>query len=186
MPIWAWIVIAVVVIVVIAAIAWAVAQRRRRQGLQDQFGPEYERTLNERSSRREAESDLEDRRRRREALDIRPLSPAARSRYTDEWRAVQARFVDDPDVAVREAHSLVLRVMQDRGYPMDDFDQRAADISVDHPDVVQEYRSAHEISTLAERGQAGTEDLRRATVHYRSLFEQLLGDDEGAESRAAP
>jgi hypothetical protein len=184
MPIWAWIIIAVLVIVVIAAIAWGAAQRRRRQGLQEQFGPEYDRAVQERSSRREAESDLEERRRRREALDIRPLSPAARARYSDEWRAVQARFVDDPAVAVREAHSLVLRVMQDRGYPMDDFDQRAADISVDHPEVVQEYRAAHDITTRNEQGQAGTEDLRRATVHYRSLFEQLLGED--TESRAAP
>jgi hypothetical protein len=184
MPVWVWISIIVVAIVVLAAIVWMLSKRRKREALQGQFGPEYDRTVRERDSRRAAESELQERQRRREEFEIRPLAPLARARYADEWGGVQAKFVDDPGTAVQDANGLVLRVMGDRGYPMEEFDQRAADISVDHPDVVENYRAAHHISLLNGDGRASTEDLRRAMVHYRSLFEELLGE-EARESRAA-
>jgi hypothetical protein len=182
MPAWAWILILVVAVVVIAAIAWSISRKRRRDGLREQFGPEYERTVNERESRRAAESELQDRRERREQLDIRPLTPAAQSRYAADWRNVQGRFVDDPGNAVRGAQSLVLAMLKERGYPMDDFEQRAADISVDHPVVVDNYRSAYRISRMNDDGSAGTEDLRQAMVHYRTLFEELLGDERTTDT----
>src|SRR5439155_6404839 len=130
--------------------------------LQEQFGPEYNRVLDDSESRREAEGELTERERRREELDIRPLPSVARRRYLAAWQTAQARFVDTPEDAVREADRLVTDVMQRRGYPMRDFDRRAADISVDHPHVVQNYRSAHAISVRIGEGEAGTEDLRKA------------------------
>jgi hypothetical protein len=169
-----WIVLAVVVVVILAGIAWAAAKRRRSSQLQGRFGPEYERTLDESGSRREAESELAARQKRRDKLDIRPLRAASRDRYAESWRGVQTAFVDDPRGAVRDADGLVGRVMQERGYPMDDFEQQAADVSVDHPDVVSNYRSAHDISLRNDDGEATTEDLRQAMVHYRALFEELL------------
>ena len=184
MPAWAWIVIIVLAIVVVASIVWMLMKQRRREALRGRFGPEYDRTVRERDSRRAAESELQDRERRREELEIRQLAPVARARYADEWGGVQAKFVDDPGTAVLDANGLVLRVMGDRGYPMEEFEQRAADISVDHPDVVENYRAAYRIVVLDGDGRAGTEDLRQAMVHYRSLFEELLGD-EATESRAA-
>jgi hypothetical protein len=185
MPAWAWVVVAVVVIVVIALAVWAAMRKRRTESLRQQFGSEYDRTVEETGGARDAESELEERRRRREELDIRPLAPGARQRYADEWRAVQARFVDDPSGAVTQADTLVTQVMRERGYPMDDFDQRAADVSVDHPGVVGDYRAAHDISTRSADGDAETEDLRQAMVHYRALFEDLLEEDAGGETRVA-
>jgi hypothetical protein len=179
MPAWLWVVIAVVVIAAIALAVWAAMRRRRTENLRRQFGPEYDRTVDETGGPRDAESELERRRRRREDLDIRPLAPDARRRYAEEWRILQARFVDDPAGAVAQADTLVTEVMRERGYPMDDFDQRAADVSVDHPEVVGDYRSAHDISTRSANGQADTEDLRQAMVHHRALFEQLLEEDRG-------
>src|SRR5207249_3861327 len=117
-----------------------------------------------------------ERARRRDELDIRPVNSAARDRYLEEWRVVQARFVDAPAEAVRDADGLVGRVMGDMGYPMGDFEQRQADVSVDHPVVVENYRAAHAISVRNDGGSASTEDLRQAMVHYRALFEDLLGD----------
>jgi hypothetical protein len=184
MPAWAWIAIIVLAIVAVASIIWILTKQRKREALRGKFGPEYDRTVQERDSRRAAESELQDRQRRRQELEIRPLAPVARARYVDEWGAVQAKFVDDPGTAVLDANGLVLRVMGDRGYPMEEFEQRAADISVDHPDVVENYRAAYQIAVLDGDGRAGTEDLRQAMVHYRSLFEELLGD-EASESRAA-
>jgi len=184
MPTWAWIVIIVLAVVVVAAIVWVLVKRRKREELRGTFGPEYDRTVRERDSRRAAESELQERQRRREELDIRPLAPLARTRYADEWTGVQAKFVDDPGTAVVDANGLVLRVMVDRGYPMEEFEQRAADISVDHPNVVEHYRAAHRISQLNGDERAGTEDLRQAMVHYRALFEELLGDED-SEARAA-
>jgi hypothetical protein len=184
MPTWTWVLIIALAIVVLAAIAWVLVKRRRRRALQGTFGPEYDRTVRERDSRRAAESELQERQRRREELKIRSLTPLARTRYADEWHGVQAKFVDDPGNAVVDANGLVLRVMGDRGYPMEEFEQRAADISVDHPDVVEHYRAAYRISLRNGDGRASTEDLRQAMVHYRSLFEELLGD-EADESRAA-
>ena len=123
---------------------------------------------------------------RRDQFEIRDLEPAARDRYAERWRAAQRRFVDQPGPAVGEADALVMEVMRDRGYPVaDEFDQRAADISVDHPEVVEHYRAAHGISGRATAGEASTEDLRQAMVHFRELFVELLGEDDGP-GRSAP
>jgi hypothetical protein len=127
--------------------------------------------------RRGAESELEGRQKRRAQLDIRPLDPAARLRYAEQWRQVQERFVDSPSVAVGEADVLVIEVMRDRGYPMEDFETRVQDVSVDHPHVVENYRAAHRISQANERGEASTEDLRQAMVHCRTLFQELLATE---------
>jgi hypothetical protein len=171
---WLLIVLVVVVVVLAAVVAWALVGKRRTQRLRSQFGPEYDRAMTEADNRRSAESELEARRRRREDLDIRPLSPEARERYARSWRDAQARFVDAPAEAIRQADALTMEVMRERGYPVDDFDQRSADISVDHPDVVENYRAAHGISMASEHGKASTEDLRQGMVHYRALFEELL------------
>lgn len=172
MDTWVWIVIAAAVVLVVLLAIWWTAQRKRRTShLQEGFGPEYDRTVEERGSRRKAESELEDREKRREELDIKPLAPGSRDRFADRWSTVQERFVDDPRSALREAHTLVVEVMRERGYPTDDFEQRAADVSVDHPHVVENYRSAHAIT---ERDDADTEDQRQAMVHYRALFDELL------------
>jgi hypothetical protein len=185
MPAWGWIVIVAAMLVVVAVI-WAVMSRRRTAGLRQTFGPEYDRTVKETDGRRKAESELAARRERREELDIRPLTPAARSRYEDGWRQVQMAFVDDPSRALGDADEVVILVMRERGYPMDDFDQRASDLSVDHPDVVQNYRAAHGIAMANGQGRASTEDLRQAMVHYRSLFEELLGDGTGGDGQEMP
>ncbi len=183
---WMWIVIAVAVIAVVAMVAWAASRRRRTQRLQDRFGPEYERVVDQRGDRRSAESELIERERRREELELRPLTTAARNRYAARWQRTQAEFVDAPVDAVREADRLVTEVMTDRGYPMNDFDRRAADISVDHADLVDNYRSAHDIAVRsADAGDASTEDLRQAMVHYRALFEELLSADDDQEVRQA-
>ena len=181
MPGWGWILIVVAAVVLIAIIAWVAARSRRSKQLQEGFGPEYERTVERSGDRRAAESELEARRERREELDIRALQPAARERYVSAWHQTQARFVDAPADALTEADSLVTSVMAERGYPMEDFDQRSADVSVDHPTVVENYRAAHAISTASGRGQASTEDMRQAMVHYRALFEELVdgGTDGG-------
>jgi hypothetical protein len=190
MDTWVWIVIIAAIILVVLAIAYVVSTGRRRRGLQDRFGPEYDRTVESADSRRKAEADLRDREQRHEELDIRELSPAARDRYSEQWRVVQTRFVDAPGDAVREADSLVQHVMRDRGYPVDDFETRAGVVSVDHPHVVENYRAAHGVWAANERGQATTEDLRQSLVHYRSLFEELLGrgaaDEPLSRDEAAP
>ena len=178
-----WIIVAIVVVLILAAV-FAVAQRRRRtQALQGRFGPEYDRTIERADSRRKAEAELREREERREQLDIRPLSAASRERFASSWEMTQRRFIDDPTGAVSEAHRLVIAVMRERGYPMDDFDQRAADISVDHPELVENYRAAHGISQRSESGQASTEELRQAALHYRSLFDELLGTADDAPAR---
>jgi len=174
MDTWIWIVIIVAVVVVLALVALSTMRTRRTRDLKEGFGPEYDRTVDDAGSRRRAEAELAERRQHREELDIRPLSPGARERYSSAWQTTQARFVDDPGSAVTEADRLVQEVMPERGYPTDDFDQRSADISVDHPHLVENYRAAHEISLRNDRGEASTEDLRQSLVHYRSLFEQLL------------
>lgn len=184
MPIWVWIVIAVVVVIVVAALIAAARSRRRSERIRGRFGPEYDRTVEHLGNRRRAESELSERERRREELDIRPLQPAARDRYIQSWRDVQIRFVDMPSESVRQADALVIQVMRDRGYPMEDFEQRAADVSVDHPRVVEDYRTAHAISQANDGGRATTEDLRRAMVHYRTLFEELLETTGGPAGRA--
>ena len=174
MPGWVWIVIAIAAVVVLAVIVWSALRTRRTRTLKEGFGPEYDRTVADAPSKREAEAELSDRQKRREELDVKPLSPGARERYVELWQATQARFVDDPGGAITEADLLIQQVMRERGYPVEDFEQRAADVSVDHPDVVNNYRAAHGISIAHERERASTEDLRRAMVHYRSLFDDLL------------
>jgi hypothetical protein len=186
MPSWAWILIAVAVaLVLLALIASVLTRNRRSSRLQEQFGPEYDRTVDEAGRKRDAEAELAERARQRERLDIIPLQPEAQRRYSRSWTDVQGRFVDDPPGAVNDADGLVTDVMRERGYPIDDFDQRAADISVDHPEVVENYRAAHAIYLKSDRGDAGTEDLRQAFVHYRALFEELLETREpsGQEAR---
>jgi hypothetical protein len=173
MPTWAWILIAVAVVLV-AALALVALMRQRTARLRQRFGPEYDRTVEKRGGRRQAEAELGSRVERRERLEIRPLSAEAGQRYMESWRHVQANFVDDPGRAVTGADQLIGSVMRERGYPMDDFERRADDISVDHPAVVERYRSGHGIATKNEKGQATTEDLRQAIKHYRALFEELL------------
>ncbi len=177
MPTWAWVVIAVGAVALMALLAASFLMRRRTGRLRDRFGPEYDRMV-ERRGRRPAEAELDSRVERRRQLDIRPLSPAAREHYRESWAKVQAEFVDDPAGAVGAADQLVGSAMSERGYPMDDFEQRAADISVDHPQVVERYRSAHGIAQKNEDGSATTEDLRQAMQHYRALFEELLEQAE--------
>jgi len=172
-----YIIIAVVAVVVIA-IAIVASQRAKSARLQKRFGTEYERTVRTTGDRAEAEKELAAREARVRKLHIEELPAGARDRYTEEWRTVQTRFVDEPQSAVGEADRLVSNVMRDRGYPMEDFDQRVADISPDHPDVVENYRSAHAIAARTETGEVTTEDLRQAMVHYRTLFNDLLGTDE--------
>jgi hypothetical protein len=173
------IVIAIVVVVIVvlaigAAVAMIGKRKRDSKKLKGRFGPEYDRALEQHGGRKEAEGKLKEREDRRKGLDIRPLEPAQQEHFAGEWRTVQARFVDAPQQAVRESDHLVREVMRQRGYPVDDFNQRADDISVDHPHVVENYRAAGAIAERNERGEASTEDLRQATVHYRALFEDLL------------
>jgi hypothetical protein len=178
MDTWVWIVIAIVVVALFGLAVWVMRTQRRTNSLRQQFGPEYDRTFELAESRRDAENELSARRERRAALDIRSLTPSARDRYADAWRDVQTGFVDEPTESLVEAGRLVLIVMRERGYPMDDFEQRVADISVDHAEVVEHYRAAHAISDDAEDQRVTTEDMRQGLVHYRALFEDLLGADE--------
>lgn len=189
MPGWSWLVIAVVVVAVIALVAvlaTSAARRKRTERLEGHFGPEYERTVDEAGDQRAAEKELVARERRRQKLDIVALHPEARARYDDHWRTVQTGFVDNPSAAVGDADRLVTMVMRERGYPVDDFDQRIADVSVDHPDVVEHYRAAHTLHLAQEQGDIGVEAQREAFVHYRALFERLLetsNEDTPKEAR---
>lgn len=177
----------IVVGVIVAAIAvWVSLRKRRTERLRAQFGrAEYERTLKEDGNRRQAEAGLKERNERVESLAIRPLAPADRARFVESWGRIQARFVDGPGGAVTEADQLLGDVMSTRGYPVADFDQRAADISVDHPMVLQNYRTAHEIAVRQAQGKANTEDLRQAMIHYRTLFEELVSGPELASAKVA-
>jgi hypothetical protein len=169
------IVIALVVIAAIAAIAiWFWTQRNRSEHLRERFGPEYERVVDRVGDRKQAENVLASHEKRVEKLQIRELGEAERDRYSTAWSSAQAQFVDDPGGAIRQADTLVIEVMQARGYPMGDFERRAADVSVDHPRTVSDYRTAHEIAQRQQRGEASTEDLRSAMLCYRSLFDDLL------------
>ncbi len=183
MDTWVWIGIVAAIVIVVALIAWAATRKRRTDELRDRFGPEYDRALSRDGSRREGESELRERVERHDALNILPLSPDTASRYRQEWRDVQMRFVDAPEESLRRADGLITEVMQRRGYPMSDFEQRSADLSVDHAQTVQDYRAAHAVSVQTSRGQASTEDQRQAMVHYRALFDDMLGT--GAETNGA-
>jgi hypothetical protein len=175
MATWVWVVIAVAALIVVVLAVWAFARMKRTRSLREGFGREYDRTVEHAGDRRAGERELLHRQERHDALDIRPLSPETRERFVQQWQVTQTRFVDDPSGAVIEADRLVQQVMKERGYPTDDFEQRAADISVEHPELVERYRTAHGIAQTNERGQASTEDLRQSVRHYRSLFEELLG-----------
>ncbi|MFZ3369440.1 MAG: hypothetical protein WA239_20190, partial [Candidatus Sulfotelmatobacter sp.] len=161
---------------IIAVLAWLYVRKRRSTtaDLRQRFGPEYERAVREHGSGRKAEAKLADREKRVEKLNIRALDPMEHERFLKRWESLQSRFVDSPKGAVTEADDLVSSLMKTRGYPVSDFDQRAADISVDHPRVVENYRSAHEIALRLGKNAATTEDLRTAMIHYRSLFEELV------------
>jgi hypothetical protein len=176
----------VLAVVVVAVIGFILIRKRRSQQLRERFGPEYDRVLKKEGEVRAAEGVLEMRAKRRAKFEIHPLPADTRADLAERWRVVQSQFVDDPKGSVSRADQLVIELMAARGYPMADFDQRAADISVDHPVVVQNYRAAHEIALRHARGQASTEDMRKAMVHYRSLFEELLSDSipERKEARA--
>lgn len=167
-------IVVVVVVILVAIAAVAIARRQRSKKLKEKYGSEYERLAEQTGSDKEAEQKLKEREERRKGLDIKSLSPESRERYAGEWRRLQAQFVDEPEEAVRGSDELVTEVMRERGYPVDDFDQRTADVSVDHPGVVENYRSARDIAERSRRGEASTEELRQATVHYRSLFDELL------------
>jgi len=177
------IIVAVVIIAILIAAVWWYSMRQRSAKLQEKFGPEYERTVAEKGDTRKAEDELTDRQKRVSKLEIKPLAADERRRFNDEWRAVQARFVDDPSAAVRDADTLVGRVMEARGYPVGDFEQRAADVSVDHPTVLEHYRAAHAVALRHAQGQASTEDLRQAMVNYRALFDELLEEQQTVETR---
>ena len=176
--------VVIVALIVIAAIAYSASRKRRSLRLKQRFGPEYDRVLKQEGDPRKAEGVLEFRQKRREKFKIRPLTAADKSSFDIRWREVQARFVDDPRGAVTVADSLVTDVMQARGYPIGEFDQRAADLSVDYPVIVDNYRAAHTIALRHSAGQASTEDLRQAMVHYRTLFEELL-DEKHSERKGA-
>ncbi|WP_067177166.1 hypothetical protein [Microtetraspora niveoalba] len=178
----AWLVVAIAIVVVILAVGYVMMTNlNRRRRLQDRFGPEYERTVRERDSRREAEEELRAREQRHSRLDLRPLTQEARNSYARKWSEVQERFVDAPGFAVTEADTLVTSVMGDRGYPTENFEQRLSDLSVEHASTLDHYRKAHDISRRAARRDATTEELRQAMVHYRALFQELL-DEVPAES----
>jgi hypothetical protein len=179
MPVWGWVVLGVAVIVVVVLAGLLVAANRRTAALRRRFGPEYDRTVAATGDKRDAETNLEERQDRRSQLPIRALTPMARERYQRDWRTVQSQFVDDPTGAVAGADRLLQLVMRERGYPVEDFDQRAEDLSVDHPDVVQNYRQGHRLATGTDRHEeTSTEDLRQAMWHYRALFEELVEPTE--------
>lgn len=181
---WIWVIVVLCVLAIVGLIAWAIWERRRHVELRDSFGAEYDRTVSQMGSVREAESELEARRERRSSYDIRPLSTAARDRYVERWRMIEQRFVASPVDAIRDADVLVAEVMQERGYPAQrDFEQRVADLSVDHAGLVDRYRSARGAARAAERGEANTEELRRAMIDYRSLIDELLEDEVGVRAR---
>lgn len=177
------IVVVVVAIIVALAVAWLVRQRRRQSHLRKQFGPEYDRTVAAVGTGGKAAAVLEQREKRVSTYHIRPLTEDERRRFSEAWQRTQAKFVDDPASAVTEADALVTEVMTARGYPMADFDRRAEDLTVEHATVVQHYRAARDIVARHARGEANTEDLRQALVHYRALFADLLNGRSEAEAR---
>ncbi|MGH9501761.1 MAG: hypothetical protein ACRD20_02815 [Terriglobales bacterium] len=166
--------VAIAVVAIVAVVGFLLMRKRRSKLLHERFGPEYDRVVSKEGDVRRGEDVLEFRAKRREKITVKPLSPTERADFASRWADVQLQFVDDPRGTVSRADELLNQVLQARGYPVADFDQRAADISVDHPVVVENYRVAHEIALRHSRGQASTEDLRKAMVHYRSLFDELV------------
>jgi hypothetical protein len=184
MATWLWVILIIAAIAVIVLVAAAVTRRRRSERLRSGFGPEYERTVQRTGDTAQAEADLRERQRRHDELELHRLDPRARKRFVDAWQVTQAEFVDDPATAIQDADRLIQSVMRDRGYPVDDFDDRAAIISVDHPVVVERYRRAHTIVMGNPRGDADTEALRQAMHDYRALFDELIEDDVPQNVRA--
>src|SRR5664279_2985070 len=178
-------VVVVVLVVVVAIVLYARKRKNTTAGLKNRFGPEYDRAVRQHGSERKAEAKLADREMRVDVMKLRDLDVTERERYLAQWQAVQSRFVDFPKGAVTEADELVCSLMQRRGYPVTEFDQRAADISFDHPLVVENYRSAHNIALRLGRGEASTEELRTAMIHYRSLFDELVQVQTPADRRVA-
>ena len=174
------IVLLIVAALVVAGLAFTMVRKRQGERLQHKFGSEYEHQVEASGSRAKAEAELLKREHRHKKLDIRPLPAEQREAFRDNWKDVQARFVDDPQRAIALADALVAEVMSARGYPVESFEQRAADISVDNPQIVENYRAAHTIAVRHGEGKADTEDLRAAMIGYRKLFEELLGADERA------
>lgn len=170
------IVLVVVLLVIIVAALLAVRASRRRK-LQKTFGPEYDRVVADTGSRTDAEKELRDREKRHSELELKELSPESRAQYSASWEEVQIQFVDNPEQAVATADDLTTRLIAERGYPTGDYDEQLANLSVEHARTLGHYRDAHEISRRSERGEAGTEDLRQALVHYRALFADLLGEN---------
>lgn len=171
------VVVIVIVVLVLAALAAVAVVASRRRALKQRFGPEYDRAVAEQDSRSAAERELRDRERRHAQLELTPLSPESRARYAAAWEELQVRFVDSPADTVGDADELVGRLIAERGYPTGDFDEQIAHLSVEHARTLTHYRDAHEIRLRNERGEATTEELRQALVHYRALFADLLGED---------
>lgn len=172
------VVLTAIVLLVIGGLLGVVFSRRQRtKNLQKQFGSEYQRMVNEVGDQRQAEAELQARVDHVKSLEIQPLSEEETGRFAHEWRLTQAKFVDEPVVAIQEADRLIKRVMSAKGYPVEDFDQRAADISVDYPDLVVHYRGMRDIAYRSEHEEVNTEEMRQAMVHCRALFEELLGID---------
>lgn len=182
-------IIILLLIVLVAVVAVLFLKKRKSEQLQDKFGPEYKRAVEDAGDPRKAEAELVNRQKRVQSFSIRPLLPGDRERFASSWQKIQAEFVDDPQGSITHADALLGDVMAARGYPVSDFEQRSADLSVDYPEVVQNYRAAHDIAVRHERGEASTEDLRQAMIHYRDLFEELTeeGDaNRGSSSESAP
>jgi FtsZ-interacting cell division protein ZipA len=178
------IIIVAVVIIALLIVGFLLMQRRRTEKLQSNFGPEYDRALRETGDKRKAEAELAERQKRVEKLPIRPLDPGQRDQFTAKWQEIQAEFVDNPENSIRDADILLQEVMSTRGYPVKNFEQVAADISVDHPTVVQHFRTAHDIATRHTKGQGDTEDLRKAMINYRALFDELVTDGREPETQS--
>jgi len=176
MSTWLWAVLVIAVVIVAMLILVTAIRSRRSERLREGFGPEYDRAIDRAGDRGAGEAELRDRQARHDELELRPLAPLARKRFMDAWQGTQAEFVDDPAVAISDADRLIQSVMLDRGYPVEDFDDRAALVSVDHPRVVERYRRAHTIAIANAGGDTDTEQLRIAMQDYRALFEELVGD----------
>jgi len=176
MSTWLWAVLVIAVVIVAVLILATAIRSRRSERLREGFGPEYDRAIDRAGDRGAGEAELRDRKARHDELELRPLAPLARKRFMDAWQGTQAEFVDDPAVAISDADRLIQSVMLDRGYPIEDFDDRAALVSVDHPRVVERYRRAHTIAIANAGGDTDTEQLRIAMQDYRALFEELVGD----------
>ncbi len=181
MPTWVWVLLIVVAVVLV--VGALLGRKRRRERPEQRFGPEYGRTVERAGGRRAAEADLEQREEKRQRLQIVPLSPQARERYLSDWHELQARLVDEPWQPLLGADRLLSDAMSERGYPTDEFNQRAADVSVDHPNLVENYRAAQAIYLADQQGEATTEQLRQALIHYRALFGRAAGDERASRRR---